>query len=260
MLIALASFAGFSQEKATLLTGRVKSLNNDVSNILIVNLNSKKSTITNSIGNFTITVRSRDSILFTAVQYQTKKIVITDSILEQKTVLVNLAENPINLEEVVVTPYNLSGKLSLDLENLNLKPIVTSATLGLPNANLDVLTKNERLLFEADGGKYVYYYGIALVINLHKIMNKASGRTKSLQDLIVRDEKLEVEKEIIANFARKTMSEYFEIPETNIDGFLTYCISQQGFSELSQAGNTVEIWEYLKARSTEFKKMNYLKE
>ena len=182
------------QERPRILKGAVKSLRNDVSNLLIVNLNSKKSTITDSLGLFSIEVKLKDTLQISAVQ------------------------NVINLNEVTVTPYNLTGKIDLDIERLGIKPVVTSSSLGLPNANIEVMTQSERLLLEADRGKYVYYYGIALVINTHKIMNKLSGRTKSFEDMIARDENMELEKEIISKFSKKTLSESFDIPEANIDG------------------------------------------
>ncbi|MEH6745388.1 MAG: hypothetical protein V7670_00990 [Maribacter arcticus] len=91
-------------------------------------------------------------------------------------------------------------------------------------------------------------------------MNKVYGRTNSLQDRVTRDKNMELEREIITKFSKKTISESFDIPEPNIDGLLTYCISQNDFSELEQAGNTVVIWEYLKARSIEFKKTELLEE
>lgn len=236
--------------------------------MLIINLNSKKSVITDSLGLFTIEAELNDSIRFTAVQYLTKEIIITDLIFGQKFISVNLVENVIDLKEVTVTPYNLTGRLDPDIDRLDIKPVVTSSTLGLPNADIEVMTQSERLLLEADRGKYVrlatiedqgkiiaalgYLYP-TIIINTHKIMNRASGRTKSFEEMVARDENIELEKEIIAKFSKKTLSQNFNIPETNIDGFLTYCISQKDFSELSQMGNTMEIWEYLKARSMEFK-------
>ena len=260
LLIALISSNGFSQKKTTLLNGIAKSTKNDVSNILIVNLNSKESTITDSLGLFTIEVKLKDSLRFTAVQYLTKKISITDSIFLKNSLVVNLVENVINLNEVTVTPYNLSGKIDLDIERLGIAPALTSSTLGLPNADIEKMTQSERLLIEADRGKYVQYYVIALVINTHKIMNRISGRTKSFEEMVARDEDMALEKEIIAKFSKKTISESFNIPETNIDGFLTYCMAQKDFSELSQAGNTEEVWEYLKVRSIEFKNTDFLKD
>ncbi|MBD0779983.1 hypothetical protein HPE56_19465 [Maribacter sp. ANRC-HE7] len=260
LLMVLASFTGFGQKNTTRLHGQAKSFKNDVSNILIINLNSKKSTITDALGMFTIEVKLKDTLRFTAVQYKTKEISITDSILLENPLIVNLVENVINLNEVTVTPYNLTGKIDLDIERLAIKPMITSSSLGLPNANIDVMTQSERLLLEADRGKYVYYYGIAMVINTHKLMNKISGRTKSFEEMVARDGNMEIEKEIIAKFSKRTISENFDIPETNIDGFLTYCMSQQDFQTLSQAANSMELWEYLKAKSLEFKKSDLLKE
>lgn len=91
-------------------------------------------------------------------------------------------------------------------------------------------------------------------------MTNVFGRTNSQKDRVTRDENMELEKEIFTKYSKKTIAESFDITEKNIDGFLTYCMSQKDFSELSQAKNTVEIWEYLKARSIEFKQTELLKE
>lgn len=125
---------------------------NDVSNILVVNLNSKKSTITDTLGLFTIEVKLMDSIRFTAVQYLKKEIVITNTILNQKLVTVYLIDNVINLNEVTITPCDLTGELDLDIEKLVIKPAITSSSLGLPNTNLEVMTQSERLLIVQIGG------------------------------------------------------------------------------------------------------------
>ena len=246
----------FSQKKTTTINGITKSAKNDVSNILIINLNSKESTITDSLGLFTIEVKLKDSLRFTAIQYQTKEIIITDSIFLKNSFVVNLVENVINLNEVTVTPYNLTGKIDLDINRLNIAPAVTSSKLNLPNADIEKMSQSERLLIEADRGKYVRYYGTAIVINTHKIMNKISGRTKSFEDMVSRDEKMKLEKEIIAKFSKKSISKSFDIPEINIDGFLTYCLLQEDFLELSKR-STTEVWEYLKNKSVEFNETDY---
>lgn len=260
LFIVLISSNAYSQKNRTLLNGKIKSNKNDVSNILIVNLNSEKSTITDSLGLFTIEVKLRDSLRITAVQYLTKEIIITATILNEKILILDLVDNVISLEEVTVTPYNLTGKIDLDIERLGLKPVVTSSTLGLQNANIDPMTQSERLLLEADRGQYVYYYGIAAVINLHKVLNKVSGRTKSFEEMVERDENTKFEKEIISKFSKETISDGLDIPLKDIDGFLTYCLSQKDFSELSQSDNFEQIWEYLKGKSFEFKEPDYLKE
>ena len=246
----------FGQENAIQLKGKVQSLSNDVLDVFIINKNSKKATITDSLGQFTMEVKLRDSLRFTSVQYQTKEVVVSSAIFLEKMLVVNLIDNVINLKEVTVTPYNLTGKIDLDIERLTVKPTITPSTLGLPNADVEKMMYSERLLIEADRGKYMRFYLIALTINTHKVLNKLSGRTDRFKGMVTRDENMALEKEIINKFSKKTMSESFKIPEAKIDGFLTFCLSQTDFSEVSKATNTEEIWEYLRLKSIAFKRVD----
>ncbi|WP_194527185.1 hypothetical protein [Zobellia roscoffensis] len=241
-----------------------------------MNLNSKKTTITDSLGLFSIEVKLGDLLRVTAVQYLTKDINITDAILSLSLVTINLVENVINLKDVTVTPYNLTGRIDQDLDRLSLDPIVTSKTLGLPNANLNVLSHNKRQLLVADRGKYARlmtikemmkddkillgFFKIGAVVNTDKIFNRISGKTKLLETMVKGDVNTEMEKKILANFSKETMAESFNIPESNINGFLTYCMSQNDFTSLSETANTTEIWAYLEEGSVEFKASEMVKE
>ncbi|WP_157486481.1 hypothetical protein [Maribacter forsetii] len=274
LLLTLTTFSGFGQDNATLLKGKVSSSKNDVSNVLVVNLNSKKSTITDSLGLFSIEVKLKDSVRITAVQYLPKEIVISESHMNSSLITIQLIDNVIDLKEVTVIPYNLTGDINLDIDRLALEKTVTSASLGLPNASLDKMTQSERLLLEADRGKYVKlattdeygkvfeilgYAALTVVVNTHKIMNKVSGRTKSLEEMVERDENMNLEKEIIYKFSKRTIAEHFNIPESNVNGFLTYCLSQPDFNELSNSGNMAEIWAYLETKSVDFKSSDVTK-
>ncbi|MDP5062292.1 MAG: hypothetical protein NWP64_10275, partial [Maribacter sp.] len=202
------------------------------------------------------------------VQYLPKKIVISESHINSSSITIQLIDNIIDLNEVTVTPYNLTGDIDRDIDRLHIEPTVTSYSLGLQNADVTKMTQSERLLQEADRGKYVSlqtmdeygklneilsYVGLSVKVNTHKIMNKVSGRTKSLEEMVERDEKLNLEKEIIYKFSKQTIAENFDIPESNVNGFLTYCLSQPDFNALSDSGNMSEIWAYLEAKSVEFK-------
>ena len=67
-------------------------------------------------------------------------------------------------------------------------------------------------MYEADGGKFVYFYGIGFALNIHKILNRISGRTKQMKNR-VRLETLDV----CMNRAKSEFSESlfgdFEIEE-----------------------------------------------
>ena len=268
LVAVLASFLGFGQDNSTLLNGKVSSSKNDVSNVLIVNLNSKRSTITDSLGLFSIEVKLKDSVRITAVQYLPKEIVISESHINSSLITIQLIDNIIDLNEVTVTPYNLTGEIDRDIDRLHIEPTVTSYSLGLQNADVTKMTQSERLLQEADRGKYVSlqimdeygrlneilsYVGLSVKVNTHKIMNKVSGRTNSLEEMVERDQNMNLEKEIIYKFSKQTIADNFEIPESNVNGFLTYCLSQPDFNALSDSGNMAEIWAYLETKSVEFK-------
>lgn len=79
----LTSITGFGQENIVELTGIVKNPNNSVADVLVVNINSKKSTITDIKGFFSIEVKLRDTLQFSAVNYSNKEIVIVTKILNQ---------------------------------------------------------------------------------------------------------------------------------------------------------------------------------
>lgn len=271
----LASFLGFGQDNAILLKGKVTSSKNDITNVLVVNLNSKKSTITDSLGLFSIEVKLKDSLRIRAVQYLPKDIVISKSHMNSSMITIQLIDNIIDLNEVTVTPYNLTGDIDRDIDRLHLEPTVTSYSLGLQNADVTKMTQSERLLQEADRGKYVSlqtmdeygklneilsYVGLSVKVNTHKIMNRFSGRTKSLEEMVKRDENMALEKEIIYKFSKQTIAEQFNIPESNVNGFLTYCLSQPDFNDLSNSRNMSEIWTYLETKSTDFKRLDISKE
>ncbi len=256
--LILSSILGYSQDNVTELTGSVKSSNIEASNILIINLNSRESTITNAKGEFSIEGKLNDTIKFAAIHYLTKEIVITDSILNQKTILIDLKEKVIDLDEVVILPHNLTGRVDLDIKTIDTKPIINSSSLGLPKANIKVKTKNERLLFQADNGKLIKFYGIAATVNITKLLNKISGRTKKLKDHVSLDKHVKIENEIDNLYSKKILSEELGIPQTNIVGFLDFCVNHPDFSKFPKTINALQVLEYFKSKSYEYKKANGL--
>ena len=268
-----ATYVVHSQEKIVTLSGKVQNFMNEVSDVLVVNLNTEKSTITDTQGFFKLDVKLHDSIKFSSIQYISKKISVTDSILNQHIIIVDLVEKVIKLDSVTVTPYNLTGNINTDVNGFHLKPVITASSLGLPNSDIELMTHSERLLLEADRGKFgrlatiddygklahiAGYLSFSVIINTHKIMNRASGRTKALKNRVARDRNLILENKIKALFLKETISDAFKIPESNIDGFFIFCAAQEDFQQLSEVESNTQIWGYLKRKSVEYKEVNNL--
>ena len=248
----LISLEMYSQSIHSEIYGQVFIADSDASGVHVINLTQKRVTVTNREGEFQLEAQVNDTISFSLIGYSNKKLIVTEKIIQGDEMYIQLEESAIDLEEVIIKPFYLTGSIKEDL--IDLEKEISASNLNLPNADVKKMTKSERLLIEADGGKYINYYGLSLTINLHKIMNKVSGRTKAYQDMVARDNNLELEEKIIAIFSKETISEGLSIPLKNIDEFLTFCIFQKDFSELSEASSTMMIWEYLKTKSIEFKK------
>jgi len=261
----LASMSAYAQH-FTDLEGRVTSTDNDVAGTHVMNISTQRATTTDVNGFFTIPVRFNDTLVFSAVQFKRKEIVVNLSVLESKMLYVPLEDALTELDEVIVRPYNLSGELDRDLGNKKIEPVVTASTLGLPNAYVKVKTQNERKLFEADHGKFVtvefdsMLYIPMIAINLHKILNRVSGRTRKLKNLVAVDEKIALLDRVRNYYPDSVYVKQFLIPEEKLEEFFYFCQADSLFEPTAMTNDQLRMWEFFKKKSVIYKKGNSLDE
>ena len=223
--------------------GRVTSDDHEVSSIHVVNKTSKRATITDTNGFFKIRVQLRDTLLFTAVQFKSKELVVTASILNKLPVEVHLETNITLLHEVVVTPYNLSGNINNDLKLMKIDKIVTASTLNLPNADVVVPTQTERQLYTAREWEYT-----GSKIELDPIINFLSGRTKRLKQRIARNKNSEHTSRIRQLYTDSLYVSGLKIPKEKIDDFLFFCEVDTVFQKTVISQNELAIWAYMRKK------------
>ncbi|MGC1514304.1 MAG: hypothetical protein WA810_01900 [Maribacter sp.] len=229
--------------------GRVFSEDGDVAATHVLNLTTKRATITDSNGFFSIPVRLMDTLEFSAVQYTKKIIVISKSILESTSISVGLEEALTELDEVTVTPYNLSGDILKDLKTLELEPVVTASTLGLPNAYVRIPTKAERELSAATANP---------VMSFDPLINAITGRTKMLKERVARNQRYERTERVRAFFHDSIYSKEFRIPEGKIDDFLYFCEVDPSFQKVVDTHDQIQLWEYIDKKSRAYRTNNAL--
>lgn len=232
------------------LEGRVYSNDGDVAATHVLNTTTQRATITDSNGFFSISVHVNDTLVFSAVQFKKKQIVVTPSIFESKMLSVPLDDALTELDEVVVTPYNLSGDIAKDLMTLEIEPVVTASTLGLPNAYVRVPTKAERELFEATSG--------GGLVPITPILNAISGRTKMLKERIARNNLYDRTGRVREYYADSLYQTKLKIPETRIDDFFYFCEVDPVFQSVVDTQDLFKIWDYLEGRSFVYRKNNNL--
>jgi hypothetical protein len=255
-----------AQDYTTTLEGRIFSKDGDVSATHVSNITSNKGTITDLDGFFTISVKLNDTLVFSAVQYKRKEIVIDVKIIEEEKLLVPLEASLTKLDEVVVTPYNLTGELDRDAKRLKIEPVVTASTLGLPNAYVKVKTQNERKLFEADNGKFITFGNYTLdstfnpmvMINLNKILNRLTGRTKMLKSYVAIDKEIALLNKVKRFYNDSIYEQELKIPTDNISDFMNFCEVDTTYATVVASDDILRLWEFLERNSLTYRKNNGL--
>lgn len=251
LLPALLLFSTFASAQTFLskqLEGKVSSADGDVAATHVLNMTTKKATITDIDGYFSIRANLNDTLVFSAVQYKRKEVVVTPAILAQKRVQIDMEEALTVLDEVIVTPYNLSGDITKDLEVIKTTEIVTAQTVGLPNAYARVPSKAERELFEATTG--------AGIIPLNPILNGISGRTKMLKKRIARNELYSRTERVKAFYPDSIFRTELNIPENKIDDLLYFCEVDTAFQTIVDTHDRLKIWDFIKSKSIAYRKNN----
>jgi len=215
----------------------------ELEGIHILNVSAEEYTITNRKGIFEITTRINDTILVSSVQYIPKKIVVTQNMIASRFVLIKLEDRVNELEEVIVGKV-LTGDLMSDIKNSDAKPDINFYDVGIPGYTGKPKTQKERRLHEADAGKFVYYYGLVAVINIHKVLNRISGRTKKLKNLVRLEEQDACMDKAIEEFSDELFGHIELVDELKTE-FFYYASEDSKFLEVCKQESDIKLFEFL---------------
>ncbi len=241
-LLVFFAMKSFSQEKCALISGKIISSNNSVSNVHIVNLNTKLGTVSNDDGDFEIMVSLNDTLLFSSIEYERKEISITRNYIKYKRIMVELIPSVNELDEVFIE--GLTGNLNYDINKVpsgaspnhtfllkpgDLKkslPADTHGFLEAPNVNP----------FSMGGG----------VLGLPDRRYEAEQRLKRE---IAR--KKQFPSKIIKQFGLAYFTDKLHIPEEKIYHFLAYCEDRNIIGEYYN-NNLLKVIQILQEESKSY--------
>ncbi len=249
VLLLFSSSLAAQQLFSTKLNGKLYSIDGDVSGVHIQNITAKRATISNADGFFSITANVNDTIVFSAVQFKKKTLVVTKELVAQSLVQIQVEDTLTELEEVVVTPYNLTGDITKDLNLISIDPVVTSSTLGLPNAYVKPMKKAERELYAATANPYMSF---------DPLINAISGRTKMLKKRVARNKLYAKTEQVRAFYADSLFRIDLKIPADKIDDLLYFCEVDTIFQQIVATNDPLRIWEYIRRKSKVYRKNNNL--
>lgn len=243
-LISVFLFFGFNALAQEIdINGRVIA-EDDIEGIHIINKSANKFTITGINGKFTIPAKLHDTIVVSGIKYKQQEIIVNELIIQSQSITVFLEENIYELDEVFIGRY-LTGDLRSDILNTQIKEKINFYDVGIPGFTGKPLTQSERRLFEADYGKmFALLQGSLVYVNIHKILNRISGRTKRLKNI--------VRLETIDDCMNKAKSEFsesifggFDIEENQKQDFFYFASEDPRFLELCKSNYSMKMFQFL---------------
>lgn len=221
-----------AQDKRVMISGEIKSDSIAIENVHVINLNSKKGTVSDNYGVFKLKVQENDTLLFSDIQFENKMILIQKHHLEKKYIKVNFQIDINELDEVVI-----------------IKSANMSQALGLPNADRVPLTQTER--------KVNFYKNAGAISKLYGLISGEQKQRKKIQKLERADEELRSYQKEILKIRNYFKDDFFiktlKIPEESINNFITSCLNI-GIVDLYKKEKYLEIIDVFLAKSKTFEK------
>lgn len=242
-LVALVSVF-LLQAQRTEIKGKLIA-DDDVEGIHVLNKTASKFTISDEKGEFTIAAKATDTLFISSLVYEKKEVVITSEDKNSEIIKIKLKEKVSELDKVVVGKI-LTGSLQSDLENSDAKTEINFYDLGIPGNTKLPLTQNEKKLHDADAGSWGYI-GLGFGVNFHKLLNKISGRTKKLKNIVELDDRDKCINKLRVNY-ESIIFENDTLAKNLKDEYFLFSQEDENFLSLCKEDNDIKLLEFLQQK------------
>jgi hypothetical protein len=236
-LLFVCQFSFSQTEKP--LKGVVSSENFLLYNVDVINKNSQKSTTTNDKGEFVITVKANDSLLFYIKNFILKRLKVSSKQIELNNLQVEMLKKAEELEEVVV-----ARKQNLKLSN---------------DKKYEQSKRDEYATEKFDNNEGYQAMRKGTFVNGLNFVTIG----KKLLDLLSKEKEPGIESSPEIEFAvlakntcdQKFYLETLKLKPEEIDLFLQFCDTDPRSKELIKNHNVLSMMDFLSAKNIEFQKL-----
>lgn len=227
---------GFSQTEM-LIQGKVICEDFPLQNIEVLNLTSKRTTITDSNGKFRILAKPKDSLMFVSKNHKYKRFFVKKEDVEKTNLVISLTRKTEQLEEVVI-----------------IKPTIGSINYFSQEAADEINLKKA-----ANNPKPIGVYDGSLANSPDLV--KIGGKILKLFAKQKETAKKEIPEIKFKELATATCTEdYFnktlQLNPEEVSLFLEFCDADPKSKIISRNSNPLTLMDFLFAKNTEFKKLN----
>ena len=263
-LFFLTSQLLFSQSiERKVLRGRIVVDSLDVENISVINSSSNMVAITNLDGKFSIKAKPTDTLYFKGPSFVTKKYVLTQKDFWLEELEIKLYVKVTELNEILITPYTLSGNLEEDTKRIQvygdafsgidakaIKHFEDDVRTGTP---INSAIPNQ---FAPNGANFdliAIGKGIANLLGIKG--NPKSNSERVFEERRIRDlQSKSFSEHILERFSHNFFIETLKIKNEDIPMFMSFSeLNVYELSPLLKPENELKLIEYLINKSAEFK-------
>ncbi len=244
LIFSFTQLSAQSFSNRMLIEGKVNvPANDDSEGIVVYNKTSNSGTITNRNGIFFLNVRQGDKILVQSIQFSPFELVVDAGMIKNKRIIVTLRETFNKLDEIVVTPTNLTGNIEVDVNRTIVSdaPSVDVPPVGLRQSVIDDASPVENAALDRDDWKY----GLDFV-NIFKALFDKRDRTKHEFQGTAQDELGQM-------YSNTFFKKNLDIEEKNIGGFMDYVAANGLDKNMLTKGNELNLIQFLLQKRDAFK-------
>ena len=249
LLFCLLCNIAYSQDSKNRVRGKVQSESSKsiLQNVHVLNLSKVFGTITDGEGIFEINASVNDTLYFSYIGYKPLKIVVTNDLIkyEGNDLTFNLTELALALEEVVITPYRLTGYLDIDVKNAPINSSPRYRIIGLPNLGYEGGRRTRSGISKVLGA----------IFNPADFLNSLFKRNpKKMAKLRLMREDEEIKNLLSTKFDREVLVQLLGIPKVDINEILRNCSFSDTFIK---EANDLQIMEAINECYDEYKLLEF---
>lgn len=209
----------------------------------VINLNQVVGTITNKKGEFAITATVNDTLYFSYLGFKSQKVRVTNDMFRFQETKIALTELAYALEEVIITPYQLTGYLEIDVRNLPINTAYQYSISGLPTS-YEAGNKNPSAVTKVLG---------AIMNPADLLRNLFGKRPRQMRKLRQIKEDDDIRDLLASKFDRETLQALLQLEKVDIEDILSNCNYSKSF--ISTA-NDLQILDAISSCYEEYRVLN----
>ena len=219
VLLAQLTFA----QEDKLLNGKIVVKDASQEGVHIINLVNEKEAISNSKGNFSIMAKPDDVLVFSAIQLDLMRRIISDEDYKIANIIVDMTSKVNELDVLEINTYR----------NIN------AVDLGILKKMPKSYTPAERRLKTATSLDPSLGVGnmLGAAVSIDPLINWISGRTALLKAELEVEKKEILMKKLTDLYEEKYFTETLKIPAKYVIGFQYYCVEDKKMEEALNSKN-----------------------